>query len=168
MAKIVYPLEQVLEVKHKRVDEAEKVVQEKLKIVEQETQKLREKEAERDKAKTHYQDKLQQLRDELDKVGSTSTTIRQMRDYLKLAKEALQKEDGKVTEQKKAVDAAQQILEDAQRDLKIKRHEVDKLETHKEEWLKVEHKEADRVEGIEQDEIGTTIFLNQKIKKKQE
>ena len=49
MAKIVYPLKQVLEVKQKRVEDAEKVVLEKKLALEKEQEKLAQREADRDK-----------------------------------------------------------------------------------------------------------------------
>jgi len=74
MTKIVYPLERVLDIKKKRVTEAEKVVAEKKKDLEREQEKLKQREAERDKVLNHRKDKLNQLREELD-GGTTSTKV---------------------------------------------------------------------------------------------
>ena len=66
MAKIDYPLKQILEIKKKRVEDAEKVVSEKRQLLEKEQKVLEQKKADRDKAKQHRVDKLEQLRSELD------------------------------------------------------------------------------------------------------
>lgn len=100
-----YPLKQLLEVKKKRVETAEKIVLEKKEIVEQEEKKLKELELARDEILRHYQDKLTQLREILDE-GTTSTVIKQMKDYLKVVKDKLVKEEAKVKEQQRKVDAA--------------------------------------------------------------
>lgn len=165
MAKPVYPLLQVLEVKRKRVEDQEKVVQEKKKILEKEQEKLRECEAERDKAKEHHAVKLQQLRDELDH-GTHTSTIMQMKAYLKVALEKVKIEEKKVKDQRDQVEIAEKALEEARHDLKLRRLEVDKLETHRDDWEKEMRKEMDIIEGREQDELGSTIYTtNQKRRK---
>ncbi len=154
---IIYPLKQVLEVKIRRVENAEKVVVEKKKALEAEEKKLKEREAERDKTKAHYEAKLTQLRDELDQ-GTTTDKIMQMKVYLKVAKERVKVEEKKVKDQQDQVEKASKDLQMAQLELRLKRQEVDKLETHKKDWLKEMRKEEEIVEGREQDEIGTIIF----------
>lgn len=157
MARVIYPLKQVLEVKQRRVEEAEKAVQEKMAALEKEKEKLKEREAERDKAINHHKDKLTQLREELDK-GTTTDKIMQMKDYLKVAKERVKIEEKKVKEQQDQVDIAAKNLQTAQNELRLRRQEVDKLETHRKDWLKQMYKEEEIIEGREQDEIGTIIF----------
>ena len=44
---------------------------------------------------------------------------------------------------------------------------VEKMRLHKEEWIKEQKKEEDRLEGIETDEIGTTIFAKHRLARKQ-
>ena len=131
----------------------------KLKIYKLEKEKKiwEQREAERDKAKAHYDAKLKQMRDELDH-GTTSPKIQQMRAYLKVVKERIIAEEKKVKEQKKQVDTAEKNLEAARQELKIKRMEVDKLQTHKQDWLKEVRKEQEVIEGREQDELGSIIF----------
>ncbi|MBA3816169.1 MAG: YscO family type III secretion system apparatus protein [Parachlamydiaceae bacterium] len=153
----VYPLEQVIEVKQRRVDEAEKVVKEKQAALEKEQETLKKKEADRDKAKQHSDDKLKQMREEMDK-GTTSPKILQMRAYLKVTKERVAIEEKKVKDQKVQVETAQKNLEAAKEQLKIKRQEVDKLLTHRKDWMKEMKKEQEIIEGREQDEIGSTLF----------
>jgi flagellar biosynthesis chaperone FliJ len=164
MAQAVYPLKQVIEVKKKRVEDAEKLVLAKQKALEQEQTKLKEREADRDKALAHHNAKMQQLRNSLDE-GTTSDKVLQMKAYLKVTKERIQAEEKKVKDQKAQVDKASKELEMAQLELRMKRQEVDKLETHKKDWLKEMRKEEEIIEGREQDEIGTIIFSGRHKKK---
>src|SRR5262245_29066704 len=130
MAQQAYPLKQVMEVKQRRVEEAEKVVKEKKEALEKEKQKLLEREADRDKAMGHHNDKLAQLRKCLDE-GTTTDKIMQMKAYLKVAKERVKVEEKKVKDQQAQVDQAAKNLQAAQDDLRMRRQEVDKLDTHR-------------------------------------
>lgn len=159
-----YPLKQILEVKERRVSEAEKVVKEKADALEKEQKVLQQKEAERDKVKRHYEDKLKQMRETLD-AGMTSPEIQQMKAYSKVVKEKLVGEEKKVKDQQKNVETAEKNLEVAKADLKEKRQQVDKFLAHKKDWTKETRKENERVEGIEQDELGTVIYTARQQKK---
>lgn len=156
MNKVVYPLKQVIEVKQRRVEDAEKVVKEKQLALTKEQQKLADREAERDIVKKHKQEKLQQLRETMDQ-GTTSPKIQQMKVYLKLVEEKLKVEEKKVKDQKEQVAIAEKNLEQARLDLQRKRQEVDKLLTHQKDWEKQMQKEMDIIEGREQDELGSII-----------
>ncbi len=160
MAQKIYPLKQVMEVKQRRVDEAEKVVKERKELLQKEKDKLLEREKERDKAIQHHDDKLRQLREVLDAV-TTTDKILQMKAYLKIAKEKVRIEEKKVKDQQEQVHVATKNLEQAENDLKMRRQEVDKLETHRKDWLKEMRKEEEILEGREQDELGTIIFSGQ-------
>lgn len=164
MAKPVYPLKQVLEVKHKRVEDAEKVVKEKIELLKKEQEKLARAEAERDKVKQHYAEKLQQLREEMDQ-GTTSPKIQQMKSYIKVVQERLKVEEKKVRDQQDQVEIAEKNLELARQDLARKRQEVDKLVTHEKDWQTELRKEMEIIEGREMDELGNVIFLTNKRKK---
>lgn len=163
---VVYPLKQIIEVKQKRVEDAEAVVKEKRAALEKEQQILAQKEAERDKAIKHHDDKLKQMREELDH-GTTSPKIQQMKAYLKVVKERVAAEEKKVNDQKKQVETAEKNLENAKKDLKIKEQEVDKLLSHRKDWYKEMQKEQEIIEGREQDELGNTIFSTNRRKNKQ-
>lgn len=163
-AAVAYPLKQIIEVKQKRVEDAEKVVKEKQAALEKEQQILAQKEAERDKAKKHYDDKLKQMRDEMDQ-GTTSPKIQQMKAYMKIVKERIVVEEKKVADQKLQVEAAEKNLEQAKNDLKIKRQEVDKLMSHRSDWIKEMRKEQEIVEGREQDELGSIIYTTNSRRK---
>ncbi len=160
---VVYPLNQIIEVKQKRVDAAEKVVKEKQNLLLQEQKKLAEKEAERDRVKTHKGEKLQQLRDALDQELIT-TKIQQMKVYLKIVEDKLKVEEKKVLDQKEQVKTAEKNLEQAKLDLKKKRQEVDKLFMHKADWEKERKKELEVIENREQDELGSIIHTTRQRK----
>jgi flagellar biosynthesis chaperone FliJ len=156
-----YPLEQVLEVKNKRAEEAEKVVAEKKKQLERENEKLKRAQQERDKVHLHYRAKLQQLRDALD-TGTTTDKIQQMRQYLEVVVEKLAQEDDKVKKQKLAVAQAELDLKNAHEAWKMRLKEVEKLQEHRKMWMKEMNKELEREEAKEQDELGSVIFQNNK------
>lgn len=155
----IYPLQQILQVKEKRVSDAEKVVnQRKLELEKQETV-LKEKQAARDKVKLHYDDKLKQLREIIE---TTSPKIQQMTSYTKVVKENLSSENKKVDDQMKIVKNAEQLLDTAKIDLKQRRIEVDKIDTHRKEWTSEERKKEEKKIEAEQEEIGSVIHQRNK------
>jgi flagellar biosynthesis chaperone FliJ len=156
VSKNQYPLKQIIEVKQKRVDDAEKIVKERLEALKKEQEKLAQREAERDKVKSHQQDKLRQLRETLDK-DTTSPKVQQMKVYLKVVDEKLKVEEKKVAEQKKEVENAEKKLEEARKELRLRQQELDKILQHKKEWERSEKIEVDRKEEREQDEMGNLI-----------
>jgi len=164
MTSLVYPLEQVLDIKKKRVEKAEAVVREKKEALQLELNKLAEREKERDKVKKHHQDKLNQLRAEMD-TGTTATKIQQMKDYLDVVKQKVLVEQKKVDEQKEQVKIAEDNLEAAKEELRLRRNEVDKMNTHKSDWTKQARRELEIEEEKEMDEIGTIMHtLHQRMK----
>lgn len=158
MPKAVYPLKQIIEVKKRRVEDAEKVVLEKQLALQQEQDKLKQKEKERNEVLKHHNDKLKQMRDEMDH-DTTSPKIQQMKAYHKVVKERLKVEEKKVNDQKEQVKIAETNLEQAKLELKRKRQEVDKIITHQRDWEKEMQKEEDIIEGREQDELGSVMFM---------
>lgn len=160
-----YPLGQVLEVKIKRVEDAEQVVKEKLKALEVEKEKLKQREEERDKVKHHYEDKLLQLRHEYD-TGTTSTKIDQAKLYLKVVQERLKVEEKKVKDQQAQVETAEKNVELARNQLKQRQREQDKIEMHKKEWIKETLKELAVIETRNEDDIGSTMFLSKYMQNK--
>ena len=167
MAKLLYPLEQVIDVKKKRVEDAEKALAAERKHLEAEEKKLKERETERDKALQHNQDKINQLRKTLD--GGTNThEVQQMKRYIDVTKEKLEIEERKVEDQKEQVKAAEKKVEQAKLHLKKKKQEVDKLEEHKIIWFKEKKREIELEEIKEQDELGNAMFLTNLIKKQRQ
>lgn len=160
-----YPLAQVVEIKKRRIEEAEKNVKDKQKALELEQEKLKEREAERDKVKQHYQDKVQQLRDELD-GGTNSDKIDQIKKYMKVVQERLAGEEKKVKDQMGQVDLAEKNLSVAKEQLKAREKELDKIMMHKKEWTREALKELQILETREEDEIGSTMFLSRMVQEK--
>ena len=162
--KIVYPLEEVLDVKRRRVDEAYKVLQEKRKVLQQEKNKLLEQEAARDKVLKHRNEKLQQLYDLLEDI-TTSEEIQQHKRYIEVVNEKLAAEEEKVQKQKEQVELAEKEVLLAEEHWREKRKEVEKLETHKEQWLKQMKKELAAEEAKEQEELGSSMFISRHYKR---
>ena len=154
-----YPLGEVLEVKIRRVEDAERVVKEKIAALEIEKEKLKQREAERDKVKSHYEDKLLQLRHEYD-TWTTSTKIDQAKLYIKVVQERLRVEEKKVKDQQAQVETAEKNVELAKNQLRQRQKEQDKIELHKKEWIKDTLKELAILETREEDEVGSTMFLS--------
>ena len=163
----VYPLLEVLDVKHHRVELAELVVKEKQKLLEIEQQKLKEREAERDKVKAHLKAKMDQLRHLLDE-GTTSDKIDRSKVYIKVVQEKLVVEEKKVREQKQQVELAEKNLQIAKNQLKEREKERDKIITHRKEWEKEMKKEMQVIETRIEDELGSTMFLTKMIQEKEE
>jgi flagellar export protein FliJ len=161
VTKIVYPLAQVLEVKRKRVKDAEKVVKQRQEELEKQQKKLQELEEKRDEVGQHKADKLAQLRQVLD-TGTTSPEVRQMKTYLEVVEEKLLAAQAKVDEQVPQVQQAEKNLEEAKKILLEKRKEVQKLEEHEKEWMKQARKEEAIEEGRKLDDIGTTMYISRK------
>lgn len=153
----LYPLADVLQVKKRRVEAAEKVLKEKQEILAKEEKILQERKEARDKVKQHEADKMAQMRHEMDHA-TTTDKIERCRAYLKVVKEKLAQEEKKVLDQQQQVDIAQKNVDEARAELQRKRLEVDKLETHREDWLKEWRKEQEIILGREQDELGSVIF----------
>jgi cellobiose-specific phosphotransferase system component IIA len=162
-----YPLSEVLDIKHRRVEIAEAVLKEKKRLLEVEQQKLKEREAERDKVKTHLKDKVDQLRTLLDE-GTTSDKIDRGKVYIKVVQERLAVEEKKVKEQKQQVELAEKNVEIARNQLKDREKERDKLITHRKEWTKETRKEYEVLATRAEDELGSTMFLSKMTKAKDE
>lgn len=162
-----YPLKEVLHIKNRRVEEAEKVVKEKLRLLEVEKEKLKKREEERDKVQLHYKAKLDQMRDEFSK-GTTSNKIEQMKLYIKVVQERLKAEEKKVKDQKQQVDLAEKNVEVAKTQLKAREKERDKITTHRGEWEKETLKELSIEEVRHEDDTGSTMFLSKYAKKRAE
>lgn len=150
-----YPLEQLLTVKKNRFENAVKILNEKKEILENEKFHLKELEQERDLTRRHKEDKLIQLREELD-MATTTKKIEQMKYYLEVVKEELKKKQEKVDKQKVVVIEAEKQVETAKQDLFQKQKDLEKMDYHKKEWIKESHIEAEKKEILEQDEMGAT------------
>ena len=167
MKKEKYPLAELVQIKQKRLEEAEKILKEKRQALAREEEKLAKVQEERNKVKGHQEAKLEQLRAEMDS-GAPSPKIQQMKQYLKLVMENLKQQDAKLKEQQKQVDAAIKQVEAARQDFVKKQHDVEKLSIHHKEWSKEVNAEILRKENIEEDELGSVQHARLKKKKHKE
>jgi len=156
-----YPLEQLVIIKQKKLEEAERNLQEKKRLLEVELEKLQKVEAEHNKVRIHKQDKLTQLRQTLDE-GTTSDKIQQMKQYLKVVDEELKQKENKVKDQKKLVDVAEKNVETARQELLERQQDVEKLSLHKKEWEKEMQALVEQEEAIETDEMGSAMHTIRK------
>ncbi len=148
-----YPLEQLIEIKKKRFDQAVKTLEEKKRILEKTYEVLYDLNQEYNEVLTHKTAKLDQLRKTLD-VETTTDKIHQMKTYLKTVDEKLVEKKKKVTSQQKVVDNAQKQVDIATDHLFQTKKELEKLELHKAEWTKETRLHVERKEAIEHDEQG--------------
>jgi flagellar biosynthesis chaperone FliJ len=156
-----YPLSQVVEIKERRVEEAEKVLKEKLEALQKEEEKLKLRKAEEEKVQTHYKEKLSQMREEMD-GGTTSSKIEQMRVYLKIVVGQWEAEKKKVKEQEEHVKTAEKTVELARKELNQKQIDVEKIKMHQKEWSKGERKAALIKETQQHDELGSIVHGQQR------
>lgn len=159
-----YPLEQLVAIKKRRLEESEKILTEKKNALAKEEEKLASLELKRDEAKLHRDTKLKQFREKLD-AGTTSDKIQQMKHYLKVVDEKLKGEEQKVKDQKKHVDAAEKQVEAARQDLFKKQKDIEKLKIHHKEWEAEMRSQAERKEGTETDDIGGAMHVIKKRKR---
>ena len=158
-----YPLEEVRNIKLDRVEAARRLVKQRREELEREKEKLKEAEAARNKVLQHRQDKLDQIRAAFDE-GTNSDEILMMKRYLKVVQEKLEAEEQKVKAQEEEVEKAKQALLLAEEDVKLRQLEVDKLDTHKAQWIQQTKQELLREEEKELDEIGNVLFLKNRDK----
>ncbi len=156
MAKVEYPLEQMLTIKKNRFDAAVKILEEKKALLEKAYEKLYDVTQERDGVLKHKQDKLEQLRSDLD-AGTSSDKIQQSKFYLKVVDERLAEKEKKVKEQQKQVDLAQKQVDLATDDLFQKKKDLEKIEIHKKEWEGEMGYWVQQKEAIEHDEQGAQM-----------
>ena len=159
-----YPLEQIVLIKQKKADEAEKVLAEKKALWIKEQEKLLAMEKERDLVKEHRLSKLNQLREQMDE-GAPSTKIQQMRSYLKVVDEKLKVHEGRVLTQKKATAAAEAAVDTARQELLQRQHDVEKMRMHKQEWEKEQYAIELQKENLESDEMGAMLHHRRKKKR---
>ena len=160
-----YPLEQVIEIKKNRFDQAVRTLEEKKEILEKAYEALFDLNQALDEIKAHKQAKLDQIRNALDE-GTSSDKIQQMKVYLKVV-------DEKVLEQKKKRDKQQTVVDDAQEEVDLatddlfqKKKDLEKLELHKKEWEIQDARELERKEESEHDEQGSAGYHRLKKDKK--
>ncbi len=156
-----YPLQQLMEIKKNRFDQAVKTLEEKKAILEKAYEKLYDLTQERDAVLKHKTAKLTQLRQALDE-GTTTDKIQQMKVYLKLVDERLAEKQKKVVDQQKQVDAAQKQVDLATDELFQRKKDLEKLEIHKKEWEKEVKYWTEQKEAVEHDEQGSATHTIRK------
>ncbi|WP_108624020.1 type III secretion T3S chaperone [Candidatus Similichlamydia epinepheli] len=160
---VVYPLEQVLAVKVRRLEIAEREMNEKKKILEEEQEKLLQTEQQRDEVKQHHIEKLMQFREILDHETRTNE-VQQARNYIDLVADKLRTAEERVQKQKQQCDAAQLAFDEARKNWKQRRKEVEKIESQRESWLREAIKEYRKEEAKELEEVGTLMYLSNRLK----
>lgn len=163
-----YPLEQIAQIKQKRLEEAEKTLKEKKRLFDVETEKLKKAEEKRDLVKTHRHTKLKKFLDEME-GGITSDKIALHERYLKkVVDEELKVEEKKVADQIKVLKKAEEEVEKARKDHLKKNQDVEKLKLHKQEWTKEVLVEELKRESAETDELGSSAHAMKKRSKPKE
>lgn len=167
MTRSRYPLEDLVFLKQKKLEEAEKILNEKKRLLVVELEKLEKAEKERDRVLEHKVSKLTQLREALDS-GERTDKIIEKKSYLKVVDEQVHAKERRVGEQKKQVDAAEQAVETARKHLFEKQKDVEKLAMHRKEWDKEQMRWLEQQEAIETDEMGIALHSRKKQKRKTE
>ena len=159
-----YPLNQLVRIKKRRLEEAERVLKQKRKELENEIEKQKQAEKVCNECKQHKEDKLNQLRTKLDE-GTTSDKVKVMKDYLLVVDEELKEKEKKVEDQIQEVKKAREKVETARQDFLKKQQDIEKLSMHYEEWKKEMSTLAQYEEGLETDELGSVIHNLKKRKR---
>jgi len=162
--KPTYPLEQLVRIKNRRLEAAEKVLKQKKEALDKEKERLKKVEVSRDETINHRQDKIDQLRETLD-AGTTSDKVEMMKVYIKEVDGELKKKIKKVEEQQKVIEDAKEKVEEARKDLYKKQQDVEKLNMHRKEWDKEMKALEEYHDAIETDELGSAMFNIKKFKK---
>jgi hypothetical protein len=162
-----YPLEQLVQIKKKRLEEAEKKLKEKKLLLEKELEKLKKLETEAQEVHDHKQEKIEQLNEEMNQ-GTYSHKVETAHKYLKVVEERLKEKKKKVLDQDKAVKTAQTQVEIARQEMLKKQQDVEKLDLHYKEWKTHMLHEIAKKEANEADEMGSAKFSTQQREKKQQ
>ncbi|PCI77511.1 type III secretion T3S chaperone [Candidatus Aerophobetes bacterium] len=156
-----YPLHQIVLIKKRRLDEAERFLKQKRDELLAEEHKLKKVEEERDLTQKHFEDKQDQLK-ELQNVSTSAEKIEDLKIYLQTVTIELKEKQEKVKIQKTAVSTAESAVNHARVNMLKKQQEVEKLKLHKKSWKKEVQLEQLRKEGIETDDLGTSSFSQKK------
>lgn len=149
-----YPLEQLIQIKKKRCDDAELNLQQKKQQLAREEKQLENVKRERDKVASHRDKKLEQMQRELDK-GTTTDKIQKMEQYRRIVEEELATKEEEVKRQEGRVQEAEREVEVAKQELFFRQKELDKIGQHKKEWKKQEKYIELQEENRVIDEIGS-------------
>lgn len=156
-----YPLQQLLEIKEKRVEDAERILHEKKEALAREEEKL-QKCIERERlAQKTYDEQLDTFYNDF-AGGTQSHKIKQRKEHLKTLLEQVKIEKEKTKKQREIRNKAEQEKDEAKAILDQRRIDLDKIEEHKKAWTKGDLEEKERLHIIEHDELGAMIHSRRK------
>ncbi|MEM7174883.1 MAG: type III secretion T3S chaperone [Chlamydiota bacterium] len=158
-----YPLEQLITIKKRRIETAEKALKKRKEKLKEEQEKEQKLTKERDKTYQHRKDKMTQLREGLDS-GVNTNKIKQMKTYLKIVEEELKEKEKAVEEQTKEVKKAEEQVEIARKELIKKQRDLEKINMHRKEWEKETRALLEHQASLEIDELGTAVHTLRKPK----
>jgi len=156
-----YPLEQLLEIKEKRVEDAERILHEKKEALAREEKKLEECIEREKQAKNTYDEQLETFYNDFE-GGTQSHKIKQRKEHLKTLLEQVKIEKEKTEKQREVVKEAEVAKDEAKAVLDQRRIDLDKIEEHKKAWVKADLEEKERLHIIEHDELGAMIHSRRK------
>lgn len=165
MKKKKYPLSQIVEIKKRRLEDAEIILKMKRSALEAAEKDLKEK---RKKLNETQKLKLETIEKHFKKIseGTTSDVLKRHETYMKEVIEV------KITEEKKAVDEQKKVVKEAERELEAaridrlkKNQELEKIYMHKKEWTKEIQKEMVSEEAALGDELGTSMHARKSKKR---
>lgn len=156
-----YPLQQIVLIKKKRLEEAERFLKLKKEELIKEEEKLKKVEEERDLTLKHFEEKHDQLKSVQSELASADE-IDTIKLYIKTVQVELTEKQEKVKNQKAEVQKAEEAVKMARANMLKKQQEVEKLRLHEKSWKQEVRLEELRKEGIETDDLGTSSFTQKK------
>ncbi len=156
-----YPLHQIVLIKKRRLEEAERFLKLKKEDLIKEEEKLKKVEEERDLTLKHFEEKEDQLKSIQSELANADD-IEVLKRYIKTVQVELLEKQEKVKNQKTAVTKAEEAVNQARINMIKKQQEVEKLKLHEKSWKKEVRIEELRKEGIETDDLGTSSFSQKK------
>lgn len=165
MKKKKYPLQQIAEIKKRRLEEAEKILREKRQELDNAENELKER---RKLLNTTQKLKLEMIEKHYKEIekGTTSDVMERHDRYIKEVIDIkLAEEKKNVDDQKKIVKEARIALEKARNERLKKNQEMEKIHIHKKEWTKEAKKEMEIEEASIADELGTSMHARKMRKK---
>ncbi len=156
MKKPKYPLEEIITIKGKRLEEAEKMLKHQKEILDEENKKLKECKKKLEDVKKRKIEKVKKHLDLLEK-GTTSKEIAIHERYLKqVISEELQVEMKKVNNQEKIVKQSEENVVKARKEYLQKNQDVEKLNLHRKEW----DREIEKQEILDESNEGEELNIN--------
>ena len=156
-----YPLAQLVLIKQKRLEEAERELAKRREELAEEERKLEKAKKVLQEVLDHKQEKLNLLRAELD-AGTTTDKVEQAKIYLDTVEEKRIDKDAKVKKQQLAVEEAEKAVDEGRKTVFNGQADVEKLNIHQEEWQKEQHLLEKQEEDKQTEETGTAMFIRKK------